>query len=287
MNPQTLLHPAFLLPVDGSAHADCAARLLAWRASRLPGSQVIVVHVARDKESGEDAAGRALGAATALLDEAGVRSEGRRLAGEPAEAILRCAEEVRAAEIVMGSRGLGRWSGLVVGSVAMKVVQHASVPVTVVAARQAPDDAPPPTGPERLLLGTDGSSASIRAAGYVCALRAAGADVHADLTAVVGPLPPAWLQEDITPERLRFYYQQEGDRLLFEARAALENGGVPTTRHVEAGFVTEKLIHVATRTGCSRMVLGCRGRTGLSNLLLGSVAYQAMHLSPIPVTLVK
>lgn len=288
MSLQSFVHPVFLLPVDGSAPADAAARFLAGRARKMAGSHVVVVHVTRDSGSGADSAPSpdlAVQTASTLLHDAGIPSEVRCLAGEPPEAILRCAKDVGAAEIVMGSRGLGRWSGLVIGSVAIKVVQHAPVPVTVVAAH--PDGAPPSTGPERLLLGTDGSSASIRAAEYVCALRAAGMDVHAKLTTVVGPLPPAWLQEDITPEKLRFYYQQEGDRLSFEARAALENGGVPTTRHVEAGFVAEKLIQVATLTLCSGMVLGCRGRTGLSNLLLGSVAYQAMHLSPIPVTLVK
>nr|PZN65394.1 MAG: universal stress protein [Pseudomonadota bacterium] len=52
--------------------------------------------------------------------------------GLPAEVILREARRTRAAEIVMGTRGLGKLGGLLLGSVAMKVVQLADVPVTLV-----------------------------------------------------------------------------------------------------------------------------------------------------------
>jgi nucleotide-binding universal stress UspA family protein len=38
----------------------------------------------------------------------------------------------RAESIVMGTRGLGAMAGLVLGSVAMKVVQLARIPVTLV-----------------------------------------------------------------------------------------------------------------------------------------------------------
>jgi nucleotide-binding universal stress UspA family protein len=52
--------------------------------------------------------------------------------GLPAETILRAVKRVRATEVVMGTRGLGKLGGLLLGSVAMKVVQLADVPVTLV-----------------------------------------------------------------------------------------------------------------------------------------------------------
>jgi nucleotide-binding universal stress UspA family protein len=283
--------PTFLLPIDGSAHAEGAARHLARRAALLHGSHIVVLYVENDHlPAGQPRmpAEQAVRNATAVLDQAGVRVEVRYLAGEPAETILRCAEDLPAGEIVMGSRGLGRWSGLVIGSVAMKIVQHAAMPVTVVGTF-AGSDGTLKAGADldHLLLASDGSRPSVRATEYVCALHAARLPVQVELTAVVGPIPPAWLQENITPEKLEFYYQQEGNRMLFESRALLENAAVPTRNRIEVGFVADKLIQAAAATGCTRMVLGCRGRTGLSGLLLGSVAYQAMHLSLIPVTLVK
>lgn len=56
----------------------------------------------------------------------------RMVVGLPAEVILREAERSRADEIVMGTRGLGKLGGLLLGSVATKVVQLAKVPVTLV-----------------------------------------------------------------------------------------------------------------------------------------------------------
>lgn len=52
--------------------------------------------------------------------------------GDPAEVILDAAQACDADHIVMGCRGLGQLKGLLVGSVAHKIVGHAEVPVTIV-----------------------------------------------------------------------------------------------------------------------------------------------------------
>jgi nucleotide-binding universal stress UspA family protein len=52
--------------------------------------------------------------------------------GDPAECIIALAKKTKCSEIVMGSRGLGRLPGLLLGSVVAKVVQLADVPVVVV-----------------------------------------------------------------------------------------------------------------------------------------------------------
>jgi nucleotide-binding universal stress UspA family protein len=54
------------------------------------------------------------------------------LQGSPAEAILAAAEVHEADLIVMGTRGLGRLSGLIMGSQSQKVVAHAACPVMLV-----------------------------------------------------------------------------------------------------------------------------------------------------------
>lgn len=52
--------------------------------------------------------------------------------GDPAEAILNAAKELRADAIVMGRRGRGRLTGLLLGSVSQKVVSLAPCPVMTV-----------------------------------------------------------------------------------------------------------------------------------------------------------
>jgi len=54
------------------------------------------------------------------------------LEGDPASAILEVATVRKSDVIVMGSRGLGRLAGLLLGSTSQKVVSHAPCPVLIV-----------------------------------------------------------------------------------------------------------------------------------------------------------
>jgi nucleotide-binding universal stress UspA family protein len=56
----------------------------------------------------------------------------RAASGDPAEEILAAARELRPDLIALGSRGHGRLVGLLLGSVAQKVLAHADCPVLVV-----------------------------------------------------------------------------------------------------------------------------------------------------------
>lgn len=63
--------------------------------------------------------------------ELGLKAESALLAGNPAEEILNYATEVHAYMIVVGTRGLGGFQRLLVGSVAQALVAHSQIPVFV------------------------------------------------------------------------------------------------------------------------------------------------------------
>jgi nucleotide-binding universal stress UspA family protein len=52
--------------------------------------------------------------------------------GDPAPSIARFARSMKCTEIIMGTRGRSRMASLVLGSVAMRVVQLTDLPVTLV-----------------------------------------------------------------------------------------------------------------------------------------------------------
>jgi nucleotide-binding universal stress UspA family protein len=60
------------------------------------------------------------------------RISARSSIGDPAEEILALAQEQKADLIVLGTRGHGRLAGLLLGSVAQKVLAHAACPVLIV-----------------------------------------------------------------------------------------------------------------------------------------------------------
>ena len=66
------------------------------------------------------------------LDAAGIKYEFHIGVGDPAQVIAQYAEDKGCEQIVMGTRGLGTVSNLVLGSVATKVIHLAKVPVVLV-----------------------------------------------------------------------------------------------------------------------------------------------------------
>ncbi|HMM22358.1 MAG TPA: universal stress protein [Selenomonadales bacterium] len=65
-------------------------------------------------------------------EEQGASIRAEVLRGHPAESIVRHAYDRRFDVIVMGTRGIGGFKNLVIGSVAQKVVTYSKVPVLVV-----------------------------------------------------------------------------------------------------------------------------------------------------------
>lgn len=70
--------------------------------------------------------------ARASLNRAQVKFSELLVVAEPAEAIVQHAKKGRFDLIVMGSHGRGALKGLLLGSVASKVIAHGETPVTVV-----------------------------------------------------------------------------------------------------------------------------------------------------------
>ena len=134
-----------LLAVDGSEHALHAAETAADLARSMK-SNILRIVVAYDPVPsylGEPNMQTAISArmkeAETILKKA-LDAVGKVpgeihteiLEGPPAEAILDVAKTRKSDLVVMGSRGLGRLSGALIGSQSQKVVQHAPCPVLIV-----------------------------------------------------------------------------------------------------------------------------------------------------------
>ena len=137
-----------LIPVDGSdrslaavryvvdtlapADADLEIHLLNVQPA-LPSAAASFIDSGIVRDFHRDEGAKALASACQLLDNAGVRyADSSTAVGEPAETITAYAEQRDCAGIVMATRGLSRAAGLLLGSVAHKVLQLSKVPVTLV-----------------------------------------------------------------------------------------------------------------------------------------------------------
>lgn len=137
-----------LIAIDGSEYSDHALDYAIRRAGanrepvrahllnvQLPLQGVNVkIFISRDNvDDYQREQGMAvLGPARARLEAAGVGCELHIGVGDPGEVIVEYARHEHCDEIVMGTHGRGGLAGAVMGSVAQKVIQLATVPVVLV-----------------------------------------------------------------------------------------------------------------------------------------------------------
>ena len=81
--------------------------------------------------------------------------------------------------------------------------------------------------------------------------------------------------------------QQNAQRDLDEfLRSAEVGSGAPLTGRLLSGDPASALLHELKQGSHDLVVVGSHGRTGLSHLLIGSVAEKLVRLSPVPVLIV-
>ena len=135
-----------LVPVDGSTHADRAVRHVITLHDRGLAIEVLMLNVqpevvdwqthglARDAMAAQRdyLCRQATENARNALDAAGIAYRLQMELGEPAQSIAAIANREHCEAIVMGTRGMSGLPGIVLGSVANKVVHIVDVPVTLV-----------------------------------------------------------------------------------------------------------------------------------------------------------
>ena len=134
-----------LLAVDGSAHALRAAHLAGdlARAMNAKTLRIVVAYEGIPAYLGEpnlqsaivsrlEEAQEILQKAEEAAGKIPAEIHTELIEGSPAEAIIEVAKTRESNVIVMGSRGMGTLTGLVLGSTSQKVVSHAPCPVLIV-----------------------------------------------------------------------------------------------------------------------------------------------------------
>jgi nucleotide-binding universal stress UspA family protein len=311
-----------IVGVDGSAQADLALDWALREAARRDTTLVAVYSWVQSWDDGTrgvhpDGAEEVFAAkqtyVQSLLDAAIQRSRdaghvvgdpdrvtARQVHGWPAEVLLELGTELGAEMVVVGRSGLGRFGRFLLGSVSSSVVQHAHVPVTVVAhegasvvppethgAEDRPDDgAGAPDERPRVVVGVDGSDLSIGALreGAAAAERLGGVlqPVYCWQLTTISPLPEAWGWIPPVDD-----YDQWARTQLLETVAGAQLD-LPDDR------VKPVVVHappspglLGVAAGAERLVVGARGLGGFERLVLGSVSRQVLEAAPCPVTVVR
>ncbi len=195
-----------------------------------------------------------------------------------AAAAVLLAESRDAALVVLGSRGLGGFAGLLIGSVAVQVSSRADCPVLVVRGEPRAD------GP--VVVGVDGSELSQEAVGFAFEEAARRGTELVAVHAWLYPTPAG--PGDILPLVYDLdAFRQEEERTLAESVAGWSERypEVPVRQRLVRGSPARALVE-ESRTA-QLVVVGARGRGALSGLLLGSVSHAVLHHAHSPLAIVR
>jgi nucleotide-binding universal stress UspA family protein len=205
--------------------------------------------------------------------------------GAPADEITRYARTHNIDLVVMGTHGRRRRGAhLLLGSVAEQVARTAPCPVLTI--REAP--AARDLSSLRILVATDFSPPSDAALGYARRLAAKVRGSIRLLHVVEQPSVAPFLGSELSiPEPSREEQTATprvhlSHRMLIDGRSRVKIDG-----DVVFGPSGATITAYAGDNGFDLIVMGTRGRSGLTHLLMGSVAESVIRTAPCPVLTVK
>jgi nucleotide-binding universal stress UspA family protein len=214
-----------------------------------------------------------------LRDRGLPRVHARTWFGDADQAIVNATTREQVDLVAMSTHGRSGLDRLRFGSVAESVVRRAPVPVLLVRGIAAWD----PGGINRILVPVDGSAASEEVLPIVSCL-AGPFDFEVLLLHVVEatrslPGPPTGARGGHHPQTEAAY--------LAKVAAPLEARGLRVVTTVRAGLPAEVIRDVAVAAKCGLVAMSTHGRSGLSRLLVGSVAEHVLRSVSTPVLLWK
>ena len=292
-----------LVAIDGSAPASVAVDLaadIAWPDGTTirvveavetgaalfgePWPALAMVEVATIEADLRAEAERNVVDGRARLERQALSVEPAVLRGRPATAIVDEAKAMAADLIVVGSRGHGTIESMLLGSVSAEVIDHASAPVLVARGRRI----------ERVVLGWDGSSCASRAADLVRCWPIFGrASVR--VVSVADIEIPWWtgFPEAGSAELMPIYVEAadasrtQHDHLAREMTAEFQDAGISAEADRREGDAATEILAAASASNADLIVMGSRGRTGLTRLVLGSVARNVLQHASCSVLVVR
>ena len=289
--------PRVVVGVDGSPESSAAARWAADAAVHrhqelqliysgfLPVLGYPTMGYPIDFVEQADQQGRNL--LTNVMREIKARQPGLTLTAEHVQSDPRQAlvDASRTASLtVLGNRGGGRLQHVMVGSVALHVAAHAYSPVAVI----PKDDHQLGSGP--ILVGVDGSANSTAAIAFAfdeAAVR--GVDLVAVLTF------DDWAAQGLAgrPLESSIAGTQEHHAVMSEELAGWREKypDVEVTERVYRGQAADCLVgfaeHAPAAQRAQMIVVGSRGRGGLTGLFLGSTSHALISHASCPVVVVR
>lgn len=295
------MYRRILVPLDGSNLAKITVSYAGNLAIRLPGVEVVLLHVCNPNEKDLVPMHKAYikQEVDTIRRQSGgiekVKVRGELVTGNPADEILRYIDKNNINLVIMathGRSGVSRWA---MGSVAYKVLRSSKIPVCLIRAGITEEMIVNRSKGDKILVPLDGTKLAESVFPHVEALvKQFGSDrMEVVLLRVCEPpvvssgypsvVSTGW-EEQVAKEKIKCRLVAGG--YLAEIKKRLKDAGVKAHTELITGKPPDEIVKYAGRGHISLIVMATHNRSGISRWAYGSVAEQIMLRTFVPVMLV-
>ena len=143
---------------------------------------------------------------------------------------------------------------------------------------------------QKILVPTDGSDLALQAARYAreIAVRFGSELLLVHVIQNYYTLPAFSMPDTVTiPLSVLQDLETSGQTVLEKTREQLAGFDGKLETRIEYGPPGKQIVDIAAEEGVSLIVMGRRGISGVTGLLLGSVSNHVVHYAPCPVLIIK
>ncbi len=223
-----------------------------------------------------------------MLVAAGVASSHKALMGDPAEEIVRHAEEIGADLVAMATHRGSALARGVLGSVTDRVLHSTGIPVMAVHPEQIGAFSGDKAQPESVLVPLDGSKRSTGAIDIAMELaKAAGAEIVFMRVVRYPYYGMAGADAFVHSSEYGFSFQRrEAEEALQEFVKKAGSAGLAARAVVGTGSPAGAILSQAESMSRPLIVMSTRGESGIKRWMLGSVTDKVVRSAGLPVVVV-
>lgn len=148
-----------------------------------------------------------------------------------------------------------------------------------------------------VLVATDGSEQSLKAARYLRSLLDPASLERVSVIAVVRPLAAVPFASDFGEEEhaarqadddpTNYSFHQAAQEAVERVAEELRDATPQVDAIVRAGMPADQIVRAADELEADLIVIGGRGKGAMEAIVLGSVAYRVLHHAPCPVLVTR
>lgn len=140
----------------------------------------------------------------------------------------------------------------------------------------------------KILLPVDGSKSSLNAAKYVAKLaKDLRSKCSVTLVSIHDDVGLGHVKQFVAKSVIDDYLRETSEKELKTAQKVLDAAGVKHSMVIKRGNVAQEIINLANKEKFDLIVMGSKGRTGILDALMGSVAQKVSASAKQPVLLIK